>query len=89
MSHWPILPILLPLFAGALLLILPSHERLKRTLSLLATLALLPGIGPRLAEAIVRERRRLGAFAGPDDLERVPGIGPATVQRLRPLVRFE
>ena len=42
MSHWPILPILLPLFAGALLLILPSHERLKRTLSLLATLALLP-----------------------------------------------
>ena len=42
MSHWPILPILLPLFAGALLLILPSHERLKRTVSLLATLALLP-----------------------------------------------
>ena len=52
-------------------------------------LALLPGIGPRLAEAIVQERRRLGAFAGPEALERVPGIGPATVQRLRPLVRFE
>lgn len=33
MSHWPILPILLPLFAGALLLILPSYERLKRVLS--------------------------------------------------------
>lgn len=42
MSHWSILPILLPLFAGALLLILPSHERFKRALSLLATLALLP-----------------------------------------------
>ncbi|MEO4048725.1 monovalent cation/H+ antiporter subunit D [Pseudomonas sp. CAU 1711] len=42
MNHWSILPILLPLFAGALLLILPSHERLQRCLSLLATLALLP-----------------------------------------------
>lgn len=42
MSHWPILPILVPLLAGAQLLILPSHERLKRALSLLATLALLP-----------------------------------------------
>ena len=52
-------------------------------------LALLPGIGPRLAEAIVQERRRLGAIAGPEALERVPGIGPATVQRLRHLVRFE
>ena len=46
-------------------------------------------IGPRLAEAISSERQRLGAFAGPDDLERVAGIGPATVQRLRPLVSFK
>ena len=53
------------------------------------TLTLLPGIGPRLAEAISSERQRLGAFAGPDDLERVAGIGPATVQRLRPLVSFK
>jgi predicted flap endonuclease-1-like 5' DNA nuclease len=53
------------------------------------TLTLLPGIGPRLAEALSSERQRLGAFAGPDDLERVAGIGPATVQRLRPLVSFE
>ncbi|MEK1904433.1 MAG: monovalent cation/H+ antiporter subunit D [Pseudomonas sp.] len=42
MSHWLILPILLPLFCGGLLLVLPSHERLKRGLSVLATLALLP-----------------------------------------------
>lgn len=42
MNHLLILPILIPLLAGALLLVLPSHERLKRTLSLLATLALLP-----------------------------------------------
>ena len=42
MNHLPILPILLPLLAGALLLLLPSRERLKRGLSLLATLALVP-----------------------------------------------
>lgn len=42
MNHLPILPILLPLLAGALLLVLPSYERLKRSLSLLATLALVP-----------------------------------------------
>ena len=42
MNHLIILPILIPLLVGALLLVLPSHERLKRTLSLLATLALLP-----------------------------------------------
>lgn len=42
MNHLIILPILIPLLVGALLLVLPSHERLKRTLSLLATLALVP-----------------------------------------------
>jgi multicomponent K+:H+ antiporter subunit D len=42
LNHLIILPILIPLLVGALLLVLPSHERLKRTLSLLASLALLP-----------------------------------------------
>ncbi|MDD0844298.1 monovalent cation/H+ antiporter subunit D [Pseudomonas sp. Gutcm_11s] len=42
MNHLLILPILLPMLAGALLLVLPSHERLKRGLSLLATLTLVP-----------------------------------------------
>ncbi|WP_271411332.1 monovalent cation/H+ antiporter subunit D [Pseudomonas sp. Q1-7] len=42
MTHLTILPILIPLFTGALLLILPSIERLKRSLSVLATLALVP-----------------------------------------------
>lgn len=42
MIHLMILPILIPLFTGALLLVLPSNERLKRSLSVLATLALVP-----------------------------------------------
>lgn len=42
MMHLSILPILIPLFAGGLLLVLPSNERLKRTISVFATLALVP-----------------------------------------------
>ncbi|MDH4654948.1 MULTISPECIES: monovalent cation/H+ antiporter subunit D [unclassified Pseudomonas] len=42
MIHLTILPVLIPLFTGALLLVLPSNERLKRSLSVLATLALIP-----------------------------------------------
>ncbi|WAG80577.1 monovalent cation/H+ antiporter subunit D [Metapseudomonas furukawaii] len=42
MTHLTILPILIPLFAGSLLLMLPSMERLKRSISVLSTLALLP-----------------------------------------------
>ena len=41
----------------------------------------LPGIGPERAEAIVRERAQR-PFCAVDELERVPGIGPATRARL-------
>ena len=44
----------------------------------------LPGIGPALAERIVAERR-VQPFGSVADLERVRGIGAATVARLRPL----
>jgi len=43
------------------------------------------GIGPVRAAAIAAERARGGAFASLDDLAaRVPGIGPRTVDRIRP-----
>jgi len=47
----------------------------------------LPGIGPALARRIVQERERTGRFADADALDRVPGIGPATIERIRPFVR--
>jgi competence ComEA-like helix-hairpin-helix protein len=49
-------------------------------------LEVVPGIGSSRAAAIVRDRERLGAFQQVADLERVPGIGPATVERIRPFV---
>ena len=48
-----------------------------------ADLELLPDIGPERARAIVAERER-GGFASVDALDRVPGIGPATLRKLAP-----
>jgi competence protein ComEA len=49
-------------------------------------LQVLPGIGPVRAEAIVLERIRSGGFDRVEDLVRVAGIGPLTIERLRPVV---
>lgn len=47
----------------------------------------LPGIGPALAERIVRSRVARGGFRSVDELIEIWGIGPATLERLRPLVK--
>jgi len=49
-----------------------------------AELELLPRIGPALAARIVEDREFNGSFADLDELERVHGIGPKTVDQLRP-----
>lgn len=46
----------------------------------------LPGIGPAKAAALIRWRERYGRFRKLEDVLAVPGIGPATLERLRPLV---
>ncbi len=46
-------------------------------------LSQLDGIGPTLALRIVENRRRYGRFDQIDDLQRVRGIGPKTIARLR------
>ncbi len=45
----------------------------------------LPGIGPKTAQAII-EYRRARPFGRIEDITRVRGIGPKTLERLRPLV---
>jgi competence protein ComEA len=46
----------------------------------------LEGIGEVLARRIVEDRETRGSFRSVDDLERVGGIGPKTVEKLRPYV---
>lgn len=46
----------------------------------------IPGIGPSLSAAILADRHHNGPFTRVEDLDRVRGIGPATVEKLRPFV---
>ena len=48
----------------------------------------LPGIGPALAKRLIDARKEGGAFSSAGDLGRVRGIGPKTIEKLRPLIRF-
>ena len=55
----------------------------------IGVLIALPALGPTLSARIV-EGRRDGPFRSLDDLDRrVKGIGPATVDTLRPHLRFQ
>jgi competence protein ComEA len=47
----------------------------------------LPGVGPVIAARIVEWRTKNGDFTNVEELTEVPGIGEATLEKLRPLVR--
>jgi competence ComEA-like helix-hairpin-helix protein len=65
--------------AGPLELNRASREELER----------LPFVGPYMADQIVTWRERHGPFASVDSLVRVPGVGPATLRRVRHLLRVD
>ena len=50
------------------------------------TLETLNGVGPALAAAIIQYRTDQGPFTSVDQLDEVSGIGPATLEKLRPQV---
>ena len=51
-----------------------------------AELETLPGVGPSTAQKIVDDREANGPFARPEDLMRVPGIGPKKFEALQDFV---
>lgn len=53
-----------------------------------AQLEVLPGIGPVLAQRIVRYRLLHGPFLSVSDLAHIAGIGPSLVEKLRGRVRL-
>lgn len=61
-------------------------QRLDVNQASVADLRRLPRVGQGLAERIVDDREKNGAFATLDAVERVDGMGPKTLERLRPLI---
>lgn len=51
-------------------------------------LTCLPGIGEILAKRIVMTRQEMGSFSRSEDLRTVKGIGPKTVRKIAPFLRF-
>lgn len=49
-------------------------------------LSVLPEVGETLAKRIVETRKSQGPFTGIEDLRRVRGIGPRTLERIRPFI---
>lgn len=66
----------------------PSTSLVDLNRAQIKELEQITGVGPVLASRIVASRQRLGPFRSPEDLLRVPGIGPAILQRIRAQVRF-
>lgn len=48
-----------------------------------AELEALPGIGPKIADSILRDRDENGPFGSVDDLTRVPGVTPSLLAKIR------
>ncbi|MHC4480689.1 MAG: ComEA family DNA-binding protein [Planctomycetota bacterium] len=63
---------------------LPPPARLDVNTARDFELATLPRIGPKTARAIVEDRERNGPFGRLEDLTRVSGVGPATLEAIRP-----
>ena len=51
-----------------------------------AELQTLPNVGERVAERIINYRTQHGDFTSVDALQNVKGIGPKTIEKLRPFV---
>lgn len=48
----------------------------------------LPRIGPAMSKRIIAHREKNGYFKSFEDLLKVKGIGPATIQKLKPFIYF-
>lgn len=47
-------------------------------------LTAIPGIGPKTAQSIIREREKSGGFKSIDEIRSIRGIGPTIYEKIRP-----
>lgn len=66
-----------------------AARRININTATASELELLPGIGPAMASRIIEYRKTNGRFRNVEDLDDVKGIGPRTLEKLRPLIRVE
>jgi competence protein ComEA len=66
------------------------EEKINPNVATVGSLRRLPGIGPVKAQTIAefRASRPGRAFARAEDLDKVEGLGPAAVERLKPYLEF-
>ncbi len=89
-----ILIVCLPLLAISICQTSPLNEKSDRSYhfevdpnnATTTELRLLPGVGEKLADAIVLDRTLKGPFKIPADLQRVKGIGPKKIEALQPFL---
>lgn len=66
----------------------PSKRILDPNKATAEELATLPEVGPVMAEQIIQARHKK-AFAKPEDLLEVKGIGQKTLDKMRPRLKFD
>ena len=64
----------------------PVRERVNVNTASVEELETLTGIGPSLAEKIVKEREENGTFDSREDLLRVKGIGESKLEDMREMI---
>jgi len=66
-----------------------SSEKINVNTGTISELDQLPGIGPALAEEIIKHREAFGIFHEAADLLDVSGIGPAKLEKISELISFD
>jgi competence ComEA-like helix-hairpin-helix protein len=90
-TDWTWILLALALAAVVLYLVFrgdPSTAPVNPNTASIEALITLPGVGPEMAEKIVA-KRSAKSFTKPDDLLDVQGIGPKTLDKMKPRLKFE
>lgn len=66
----------------------PSGLRVDLNQATAEELSLLPGIAQKTSIVLINHRLRIGGFHDWNDLQSTPGIGPVTVDAIRPYCVF-